>query len=248
MKLAGKTIVVTGASGEIGRAVSLELANAGAKLILHYNSDAGSAEELRKATTAAGSQSLTCAADLSSFAEATKLMEFAKASFGDISALVCLSGSLVGGGSIDNASEADWKKALDANLMTVVNAIHAAIPHLSDEGSRIVVTSSVRGLPLGGRETAIAYAAAKAALITLAATVAKQLGPKTLVNSISPGFVWTSNYEQLDPSMYEAFISQTILNRFITAAEIAPTYRFLCETDVMTGQNLVVDGGFSLKL
>jgi NAD(P)-dependent dehydrogenase (short-subunit alcohol dehydrogenase family) len=59
--------------------------------------------------------------------------------------------------------------------------------------------------------------------------------------------VWTSNYERLAPELRQSFVADTILNRFITPAEIAPAYLFLCETDVMTGQNLVVDGGLALK-
>jgi len=249
LKLEGKSVVITGASGEIGQAVALELARAGAKLVLHYRSNAAAAEKLRQDALAAGaSAGAMFGAELSSSGEASALMSFAAETFGDITALICLSGGVVGSGSISTTDDQAWRTVLDANLMTTVHSIRAAVPLLSREKSRIVITASIRGMPMLGRESAIGYSAAKAALITLGATIAKELGPATLVNTISPGFVWTKNYEKLGPELYNTFVADTVLNRFITPSELAPAYRFLCETDIMTGQNLVVDGGYALKL
>lgn len=247
MDLKNKNILVTGASGAIGTAVSDHLAELGANLALHYFQGQESAEALASNHNGKGRKTVAIKADLREREEADLLLASVNDHFGPIDVVVSLSGSTVGAGSIGTASEENWKDALDSNLMSVVNTVHSAVPFLSKGGSRIVLTSSVRGMASTGREAIVAYSAAKAALINLTSTLAKDLGPETLVNCVSPGFVWTKNYEKMPSELCEEFISDTVLKRFIDPKEIAPLYAFLCQTDIITGQNIVADAGFTLK-
>ena len=87
----------------------------------------------------------------------------------------------------------------------------------------------------------------RAAIISFTKTLAKELAPKIQVNSVSPGFVYTKNYEKIRDESKERFLKSTYLGRWIKAEEIAQAFLYLATADAMIGENLVVDAGFSLK-
>jgi NAD(P)-dependent dehydrogenase (short-subunit alcohol dehydrogenase family) len=247
VKLEGKSVLVTGGSGAIGSAICNRLADCGARIGVHYHSRRDSAQAVATGIEARGGQAFAVGGDLRDRVQADSAIAEVLSVFGVLDALICTSGASVGGGRFEALTEHDWRDALDSNLMSSVYSAQAAIPHLV-HGGHIVFTSSVRGLPATGREGLMAYSAAKAALINLTSTLAKDLGPAILVNAVAPGFVWTKNYESMSSELRDSFTNATILQRFIQPDEVAETYEFLLKSDVITGQTIVVDGGFALKM
>lgn len=111
----------------------------------------------------------------------------------------------------------------------------------------ILNTSSIRGLSHCGREGIMAYSAAKAAVISFTKTLAKQLAPYVTVNAVAPGFVYTRAYDGMTDEAKRAFIEATALKRWIQPEEIADAFVYLASASAVTGEVLVVDGGFALK-
>lgn len=248
MKLESARVLVTGGSGAIGAAVCRRLGAAGAMVAVHYLQNEEGANQVVQEIEGMGGTALSLVGDLADRDAAEQVVSATVSELGGLDGLVCMAGATVGGGPFDELSADDWRAAMDANLMTAVNAAQAAQPHLEQTGGRIVFTSSVRGLGLAGREGIMAYSAAKAALINLTTTLAKDLGPEILVNAVAPGFVWTKNYEAMPEQLRKGFTDSTVLGRFIEPDEIADCYEFLLTTEIVTGQILVADGGFTLKL
>jgi len=93
----------------------------------------------------------------------------------------------------------------------------------------------------------MAYSAAKAAMINFTKTLAKELAPEILVNAVAPGFVLTPNYDDVPQNVKNEFIDGTLIKRWISTDEIAEAFLFLARADGVTGEILVVDGGFTLK-
>jgi len=241
--------IVTGASGAIGSAVARALSAQGVAVVVHSHRRAHVGGALKAELEHAGGRAIHVNGDLTDPSVAGALVSAALDSFGRLDVLIGTAGANAGVGSFTSLKPEDWLSAYQANFMTAVNAVSAAVPAmLSTGGGNIVLTSSIRGIPAYGREGIVAYSAAKAALVTLTATLAKDVGPSVLVNTIAPGFVWTPNYEAMTEELRESFTDATIIKRFIEPAEIADAFLFLAATKIVTGQTLVVDGGFSLKM
>ncbi|GIH14892.1 SDR family NAD(P)-dependent oxidoreductase [Rugosimonospora africana] len=253
--LAGRTAVVTGASKGIGLAVAQALLHEGVRVAagarngspeLRALSDQGEvAIVLDDLTTAAGCQSL---------------VDEAVARFGGIDLLI----SNVGGvhprtEGFLGVTDADWRWALEVNLMSAVRATRAAIPHLVRSApSAIVAICSVNAsLPDPG---VIDYSAAKAALRSFCKSLSKELGPSRVrVNTVSPGPVETSLWlgpggvadtvgraRGLDPvAVREAAVAGTPTGRFTRADEVAQVVLLLASETAgnVTGADVLIDGG-----
>ena len=249
MDIEGKVAIVTGASGAIGSAVASVLADGGAKVVVHSHSRGEEGEKVAASLRANGRSAIHFSADLRQSEGANATVEAACAEFGAVDILICASGATVGGGEFVGLSVEDWESAFSSNVLTTTLISEAFANKVNEQKSlgRIVITSSVRGLSHCGREAIMAYSIAKGALLTLVGTLAKDLGPEILVNGIAPGFVYTPNYEAMTDELKDSFTSSTVIGRFIQPNEIARVYADLVRTDIITGQTVVVDGGFSLK-
>ena len=149
----------------------------------------------------------------------------------------------------EELSVEDWEKLYRANVVGVANVIRAFLDGKSarNDIDRIVNIGSVKGTHSGvGR---VAYASTKAAVINLSAGLAKELSPGILVNCVSPGFVDTSMTEETMSSRIKAQIDSTLLKRMALPLEIAEVICFLISSkcSYITGQNIIVDGGFTIK-
>jgi 3-oxoacyl-[acyl-carrier protein] reductase len=139
-------------------------------------------------------------------------------------------------------TEAFWQKILSTNLLGAFRCAHAAAAALQDGSGAIVNTASISGL--GVRGSSIAYAASKAALISLTRSLSSALGPHVRVNAVAPGFVdtpWTKEWSQERRSKA---VERTILKRMAQPEDIAEAMLFLAAgAGYITGQTIVLDGG-----
>lgn len=185
-EFAGRRALVTGGTKGAGAAIVRRLAAGGAQVATGARSDPGG-----------GAQHLFVAADLTTPAGIETLAETALGAFGGIDIVVhCLGGSKTPGGGFAAATEAFWQQELNLNLLAAVRLDRLVLPQMIARGSGAVihVGSIQRRLPL--HESTIAYAAAKAALVTYGKGLSKELGPKGVrVNTVSPGWIMTSAAE-----------------------------------------------------
>jgi len=247
MDFSGKVAVVTGGSRGIGRAIALRLAAGGAKVVVNYHSSEAAASEVVDQIRANGGEAIAVQADVSQPAQAQALIDAAQKAFGRVDILVNNAGT-TRDTLIMRMSEEDWDLVVDTNLKGTFNCIKAATrPMMRQRYGRIVNVTSVSGL--GGNAGQANYSAAKAGLVGLTKTVAKELGSRNIAcNAVAPGYVPTDLTSSLPPELVELAIQRAILGRAGTAEDIAAAIAFLASDDAsfITGQVLTVDGGLSM--
>lgn len=247
MDLAGKVAVVTGSSRGIGRAIALRLAGEGARVVVNYRGNQAAADEVVREIEARGGQATAVQADVSQPAQAQALIDAAVKAFGRIDILVNNAGT-TRDTLIMRMSEEDWDVVLATNLKGAFNCIKAATrPMMRQRYGRIVNITSVAGL--AGNEGQANYAAAKAGLVGLTKTVAKELGSRNVTcNAVAPGLVPTDLTASLPPELVQRAVDRTPLGRTGTAEDMAAAVVFFAsdEAAFVTGQVLAVDGGLAL--
>jgi 3-oxoacyl-[acyl-carrier protein] reductase len=241
VELRNKTALITGASRGIGRAIALRLAEAGSHVIIHYNRDRKSAEDLARRI---GNAASVVQADLRSGPPIEQLFEALHGTSLDI--LVNNAGVWFNT-PLGSTPETDLSHMLDLNLKAVFLVTQAALPLLAD-GGRIINISSVSGriAIAGGRSV---YGATKAAVDSFTRSWALELAPrKILVNAIAPGYVETDMTAKhfADPQVKKRAVERHPLGKLGNSEEIADVVFFLCSDAArwITGQSINVSGGF----
>ena len=236
--LAGKTALVTGASRGIGRAIAVELAAAGATVVVGYRSGQDEAEEV---ATEIGGRAVQ--ADVSDAASAIALVEAA----GDIDILVNNAG-LTRDGLLARMSDDDWRTVIDTNLSSVFYTCRAVTrPMMKKRAGAIVNVSSIVGVHGNWGQTN--YAASKAGIIGFTKSLAKELGSRNVrANVVAPGYVKTQLTDVLPEEATEAMLQQTPLGRLGEPEDVARVVRFLAsdEASFVTGEVVLVDGGLGM--
>ncbi len=241
-----KIALVTGAGRGIGRACALALAEKGfdiALVDLLEPEMAKTADDIR----AFGVSALAYQADASSFARAHEIVDAVIAARGRLDVLVNNAGAPAPKPILE-ITEDEFDRAIAVNLKSCFNYIHAAAPAMlkQDEGGRIVSISSLNALS-GGVTSAVskhAYAAAKAGILGLTRSLAKELGPKVAVNAICPGVIATELLRDLISRREEDLVSGIAMGRVGTPEDVASLVAYLGTEAHMfiTGQHFVVDG------
>jgi 3-oxoacyl-[acyl-carrier protein] reductase len=236
--LDGKTALVTGASRSIGRAIALELAGAGASVVVGYRSAGSEAEEVAKE---AGGRAVQ--ADVSDPEAAAKLVEEA----GELDILVNNAG-LTRDGLIARMPDADWRDVIDTNLSSVFYTCRAVARSMMKRRSGAIVNvSSVVGLR--GNPGQTNYAASKAGIIGLTKSLARELGSRGVrANVVAPGYVHSRLTDEISEEMRSLMLQNTPLGRLGEPEDIAGAVRFLCSDAAayITGEVLLVDGGLGM--
>jgi 3-oxoacyl-[acyl-carrier protein] reductase len=242
--LENKTAVVTGASRGIGRAVAIKLASLGANIVLNYRSSIKSVEEVLAEIKAMGGNAVAVQGDISSFAEAEKVIKAAVENFGSLDILVNNAG-ITKDGLLARMKEEDFDCVIETNLKGAFNCIRHATPiMMKQRRGRIINMSSVVGV--AGNAGQINYAASKAGVIGMTKSAAKELASRGItVNAIAPGFIQTDMTDALSDKVKEELLSGIPLKRLGQADEVAELAAFLASESAsyITGQVININGG-----
>ena len=245
--LTDKVAIVTGASRGIGRQIAITLAQEGAYVIVNYNGSKEAAEAVVEKITAAGGQAETWQCSVADFAAVEEMIKSIYKKFGHIDVLVNNAG-ITKDNLIMRMSEADFDRVIEVNLKGAFNTIHAAARQMIRQKSgKIVNIASVSGV-LGNAGQAN-YAAAKAGIIGLTKTIAREFAGRNIqVNAVAPGFIETDMTEKLSDRVRETMVTQIPMGHFGTVEDIAHAAVFLAteEAAYITGQVLCVDGGMAM--
>ncbi|MGH2442022.1 MAG: 3-oxoacyl-[acyl-carrier-protein] reductase [Chloroflexota bacterium] len=243
-ELSGKVALVTGASRGIGRAIALRLAREGADVAVNFRSDEESAGETVRQVREAGVRSLLLRADVTSAEEASNVVTATIKEMGTLDILVNNAGV-----SADmltmRLSEEDWDRVLDTDLkgafLTTKTALRSM---LRQRSGRIINIASV--VAYTGNAGQASYAAAKAGLLGLSKSVAREVATRGItVNVVAPGLIDTDLTAALPEEVRTWMLSQVPMGRPGTVDDVAGVVAFLASDDAkyMTGQVLKIDGG-----
>ena len=242
--LEGKKALVTGASRGIGRAIAIALAEAGADVAVNYAGSASAAAETAAAVEALGRKALLVQADVGKPDAFEDMVGKVLEAFGTIDILVNNAG-ITRDNLIMRMKEEDFDQVIETNLKGVFNGIKAVTrPMMKQRSGRIINISSVVGST--GNAGQANYAAAKAGVIGLTKTAARELASRGItVNCVAPGFIETDMTDKLSDEIRTQMAGQIPLGRFGQAAEVAAVVRFLASdaASYITGQTIHVDGG-----
>ncbi len=242
--LSGKVALVTGASRGIGRAIAMELARAGADVVVNYGGNEQAAEEVVQQIRALDRKAEKIQANVADSEQVGAMIKEVISQFGKIDILVNNAG-ITRDNLLMRMKETEFDAVVDTNLKGVFHCIKAVSRYMMKQKSgKIINVSSVVGI--SGNLGQANYVAAKAGVIGLTKAAAKELALRGIqVNAIAPGFIETDMTDELQPEVRESMLKQVALQRMGQPEEIAKTVRFLASDDAsyITGQTIVVDGG-----
>lgn len=244
--MTGKVAIVTGGARDIGRAIVLDLARSGASVVINYFSSADSATALVREVEELGGRAIAVRADVSNGADVTRLVAEARAAFGDeIHILINNAGGLLARKKLEEMDEAFWDSVMALNLRSVFLVTQAVVP-LMPAGGAIVNLASLAARD-GGGGGALAYSAAKGAVLTLTRGLSKELAPKKIrVNCVSPGLINTTFHDTFTkPEVRQTVASRTSIGREGSSADVANAVVFLASDAAayITGESIEINGG-----
>jgi 3-oxoacyl-[acyl-carrier protein] reductase len=248
MRFKDKTALITGGGRGIGLTTALFMLAEGARVGIVEVNEAHTQHALETAKSK-GHSLKVFAGDVSKKDQVESFTGAFVKEFGRIDILVNNAGVVISKPFMEKTAE-EWIKTLEVNLIGVFLCSQAAARYmLQQKSGKIVNISSIRGIDHCGREGIMDYSASKAAVINLTKTMAKELAPHINVNTVAPGHTLTEMTQPLPEEVKRVMIEGSYLKRMAQPEDIAKAILFLASDDAnfITGQLLLVDGGFSLK-
>ena len=244
MTLEGKTALVTGASRGIGREIALELARQGANVAVNYAGSEGKANEVVDEIKAIGKEAFAIKCDVSNSDEVTAMVKETVDRFGKLDILVNNAG-ITKDNLLMRMKEQEWDDVININLKGVFLCTKAVTRQMMKQRvGRIINIASVVGV--SGNPGQANYVAAKAGVIGLTKTTAKELASRNItVNAIAPGFITTDMTDKLSEEVKAEMLKQIPLARLGEPKDIAKMTAFLASDDAsyITGQTIHINGG-----
>ena len=253
MRLQGRAALVTGGSGGVGRETAREFAREGAAVAVQYRGSEDRARKVVAEIEAAGGKGVALQADLTDPASCRALVAAAVEALGRLDILACFHGApfenAVWSSAFEDLKPEDFRAPIEVDLLGAVFVAQAVTPVMREQRyGRIILTSSTPAIT--GDRAGIAYLIAKAGILGLTRALATYLGPDNIhVNALALGAVDTDAMGSLPPGAAEALAREAALGRRGTPTEVARKAVFLAsgDADFMTGQTLVVDGGYAMR-
>lgn len=245
--LRDKVAIVTGASRGIGREIAVTLAGYGAHVVVNYCGSKEKATEVVEIINKNGGKAVAYQADVSDTEAVDRMFDDVLKKFGRIDILVNNAG-ITRDNLLLKMSEEEFDAVIDTNLKGVYRCLkQAAKIMLKQRSGRIINISSIVGLH--GNPGQVNYSAAKAGVIGMTKSLAKEIGSRGItVNAVAPGFIKTEMTEQLPEKIKESAVDQIPLRRFGEVWDVAETVAFLASdrSSYITGQVICVDGGMGI--
>jgi 3-oxoacyl-[acyl-carrier protein] reductase len=242
--LAGRCVVVTGASKGIGKGIAQRFARAGCQVLVVARS-AGEALAVSEEIGAAGGTAQACAADVTRAADMEAMAASAVEAFGGID-ILCANAGIFPGSPLDTMTEAEFDRVMATNLKGTFLAVSACLPALKAKKSgRIILTSSITG-PVTGFPGWAHYGASKAGQLGFMRTAAIEFARHGItVNAVLPGNIVTEGLEGMGEEYLRSMAASIPMQRLGTVMDIANAALFFAsdEAAYITGQSLVIDGG-----
>jgi 3-oxoacyl-[acyl-carrier protein] reductase len=248
--------LVTGAASGIGRAAALRLARAGYDVAINYRSSADSARRTLAELESLGGRHLALRGDVSDDAEAAAMVAAAGGAYGRLDALVNNAGmtSSTPPEDLDGVDLAEWDRVFAVNVRGLFQVTRAwggpgagAHPGGPARGS-VVNVASIAGLRPGPQP--LAYAASKAAVVSLTRTLSRVLAPEVRVNAVAPGWIAGEWMQRTLGEDYDRLMARraawTPMRRNVTVEDVAETiFSLIVSHPFVTGETVVIDGGYA---
>ena len=242
-----KTVLITGASRGIGKEIALKFAKNGYNVVINYNKSEKKALELADEISKMNVRVLTCKADVSDDSQVKLMVKKVISVFGRIDVLVNNAGVAISK-ILQETKVGEIQKVFGINTFGTINCAKAVVPNMvSNKFGKIINISSIWGKVGASCETI--YSASKGAVIAFTLALAKELAPSNIsVNCVCPGVIETDMLKSYSDEDKKDLANNTPLQRLGTVNDVAEAVYFLAsnEANFITGQVLVVDGGFVL--
>ncbi len=250
MKLDGEVAIVTGSSRGIGRAIAIEFAREGANVVVDYRVSDADGGKVVADIEKIGSSALAVKADVSDAKQVENLVQTAIKKFGKIDILVNNAGYIskkVWHAKLSDVTEELWNSVMNVDLKgTFLCSKAVSSIMMKQKRGKILNVSSTPALT--GDVYGFAYSVAKAGILGMTKSLARILAPHVQVNAMALGSIETGWIDWLSPKEIQDLINETAQKRFGKPQEVADLAVFLAsrDSDYITGQTIVVDGGYSM--